>query len=180
MAEEKKDEEKKDGDEGKAAESDALKKAEDALAAAQKDVEQWKGLSRKHEGQAKSNADAAKRLKDAEDAQKTAEQKLADSMKDLQDRLNATEARAMRAEVASAKGLTAAQAKYLQGSTQEEMEASADELVTSFKPADKDGEPDKGIDNGKPKEALRGGATSTDAAKDVTGAELLKQMPHGR
>lgn len=40
-----------------------------------------------------------------------------------------SEARAMRAEVANAKGLTPTQAKRLIGSTKEELEADADELL---------------------------------------------------
>lgn len=40
-----------------------------------------------------------------------------------------SEARAMRAEVANAKGLTPTQAKRLVGSTRDELEADADELV---------------------------------------------------
>lgn len=43
-----------------------------------------------------------------------------------------SESRAMRAEVANAKGLTATQAKRLVGSTREELEADADELLADI------------------------------------------------
>ena len=62
-----------------------------------------------------------------------------DPTKALQDRLDAmekraaeAEARALRADVAAAKGLTAAQAKRLQGDTREQLEADADELRAAF------------------------------------------------
>jgi regulator of protease activity HflC (stomatin/prohibitin superfamily) len=45
-----------------------------------------------------------------------------------------SEERAMRAEVANAKGLTPTQAKRLVGETREELEADADELLETFKP----------------------------------------------
>jgi hypothetical protein len=43
-----------------------------------------------------------------------------------------SEERALRAEVANAKGLTPAQAKRLVGGTREELEADADELLTDI------------------------------------------------
>ena len=60
----------------------------------------------------------------------------ADGAKTLEDRVaeiertaKESEERALRAEVANAKGLTPSQAKRLVGSTREELEADADELV---------------------------------------------------
>lgn len=60
----------------------------------------------------------------------------AEGAKSLEDRLaeiekqsKAAEERALRAEVATAKGLTANQAKRLIGTTREELEADADELL---------------------------------------------------
>lgn len=66
------------------------------------------------------------------------------------------ESRALRMEVALDKGLTFSQAKRLVGSTREELEADADELVETFgggKPDPKEGEPKPG----DPKEGEGGG-----------------------
>jgi hypothetical protein len=85
----------------------------------------------------------------------------------------------MRAEVATSKGLTAAQARRLQGSTVEELEADADDLLTSFKPADKDGDADtaKG-GSSKPKEALRGGASNEgDEPLEMDPVKLAAEIP---
>lgn len=46
----------------------------------QAEVEKWKALARKHEGVAKTNADAAKRLAEIEDAQKSEAEKAADKI----------------------------------------------------------------------------------------------------
>lgn len=159
--------------------SPELLAAEKAAADAQAEVDKWKAMSRKHEDQAKGNADAAKKLKDAEDAAKTAEERAAARLAEVEKRIADTEARAMRAEVAAVKGLTPAQAKRLHGSTVEELEADADELLESFKPADTEGEPtpDTGEKpGGKPKEALKGGASSDEQPEEDL-SKVLSAIP---
>ena len=52
-----------------------------------------------------------------------------DRIKDLESKFTQSEARALRAEVANAKGLTPNQAKRLVGNTLEELESDADELL---------------------------------------------------
>lgn len=65
---------------------------------------------------------------DRADADKTADEKRAAA----EQRADAAEQRAMRLEVAAEKGLTAAQAKRLVGSTREELAADADEILRDF------------------------------------------------
>lgn len=67
-------------------------------------------------------------LKAKADGAKTLEDRLAD----LEGKNVAAEQRALRAEVANAKNLTPGQAKRLQGSTLEELEADADDLLAEF------------------------------------------------
>ncbi len=76
------------------------------------------------------------KLKDFEDRDKTETQKLAERADAAEKRALDLESRALRLEVASEKGLTSAQAKRLVGSTRDELEADADELLETFKPAD--------------------------------------------
>lgn len=92
----------------------------------QAEAEKWKTFSRKHEEQAKANAEKAKRLDELEESQKTELQKVADRAAAAEARADETEVRAIRAEVAAAKGIPAA---LLSGTTQEELEASADALI---------------------------------------------------
>lgn len=91
------------------------------------EVEKWKALSRKNEQRAKENEAKAKRLDEIEEANKTEAEK-------LQARVDAAEKiaaeatlRALRADVSLAKGVPA---DLLSGSTQDELEASADALLT--------------------------------------------------
>ena len=123
------------------------------------EVAKWKAMSRKHEGEAKANRDAAKRLAEIEDANKTEVQKLADA-KTASDTVAATaQNELMRLRVAMRKGLTEAQAKRLVGSTEEEIEADADELLESF--GVQKTEPGAGKPT-RPKERLRSGAGPAD------------------
>lgn len=100
-----------------------------------------------------------------------------DPAKALQDRIDAmerraaeAEAKALRAEVASEKGLTAAQAKRLQGSTRKELEADADDLLASFPKAAGTPRPD-------PTQGARsGGAPGMLTVEDVK--RLAKEGKH--
>lgn len=137
------------------------------------EAEKWKALARKHESQAKANADAAKKLKDLEDADKSESEKAAAKVADAEKRAQEAELKALRLEVAATKGLTPAQAKRLVGTTQEELEADADELLETFKPTD-DG---KGAPLGKPREHLRGGGDPTEDPEEMDPRKLAEAVP---
>lgn len=66
---------------------------------------------------------------------KTEAQKAVERAEAAEKRAAETESRALRLEIAAEKGLTPAQAKRLVGSTREELEADASELLDTFKPA---------------------------------------------
>lgn len=139
----------------------------------QAEAEKWKTLSRKNEEQAKANADAAKRLADLEESQKTEGQKLTDANRTLEERAKSAEIDACRMRVALRKGLTETQVKRLLGTTEEELEADADELLAAFKGSEDPIPPPVG---GRPKERLRPGAVS-DAEPDPDPAKVLAQIP---
>lgn len=103
--------------------------------------------------------DLDKRLKEFEDAGKTEIEKLTGRVADLEPKLTAAEARALRLEIALDKGVPKSLAVRLQGSTREEMEADADELL-------------KTIGNGKKTPSFDGGAKADDAPK---GGSFLAQ-----
>ncbi len=103
----------------------------------------------------KANEEAAAtriRLKELEDRDKSEGEKLTDKLTAAEQRAAEAEAKSLRLEVAAEKGLTAAQARRLVGTTKEELEADADELLETFKPQ----EPAKGT---RPTEKLRSGVT---------------------
>jgi hypothetical protein len=98
----------------------------------QAEAEKYKALSRKNEAQAKSNADAARRLTEIEEAQKTAEQKAAERLAAAEARASEMEARALRAEVVAEKQVPANLAKFVTGSNREELAAAADDLLAAI------------------------------------------------
>jgi predicted RNase H-like HicB family nuclease len=105
------------------------------------DTTDWKAESRKWERQAKSNAEAATKLATLEESQKTEQQKLADRAAQAERRAAEAELKVLRAEVASAKGIPTPLAQRLQGSTREELEADAEELLKTILPAQQQGKP---------------------------------------
>lgn len=105
------------GDAGKraiAAEREARKKAEQAVSELNAELQQLK------------------------DKDKSDSEKLADRLAAAERRAAEAESTAARMEVAAAKGLSAAQARRLVGTTREELEADADELLSSFRPQGQD------------------------------------------
>lgn len=95
------------------------------------EAEKWKALSRKNEEQAKANADKAKRFDEIEEANKTEQEKLLAraeaAEKKLAEREAQDAAKSLAAEVAEAKGVPAT---ALRGSTREELEEHADQLLS--------------------------------------------------
>ena len=87
---------------------------------------------------------AEKRLQELEDAEKSQLDKANERITAAEKRAEEAETRAMRLQVAHDKGLTPAQAKRLSGSTLEELEHDADELVELFAPSKDREEPTGG------------------------------------
>jgi hypothetical protein len=132
----------------------------------------WKALARKHENQAKKNSEAARQLTQQEGASKTLEERLAQLERDKAE----SDARALRAEVAAAKGLTPAQATRLDGATREELEADADELLSAFAGKGKD---DTSGLRRRPTEKLRPGAVPGAEPEETDPTKLAAMVPRG-
>ena len=137
------------------------------------ELAKWKSIARENEKRAKANAEAAKRLQEIEDSQKSELDKLTEAKTVAERRANEAEQRALRLEVAADKGLTPAQAKRLVGATKEDLEADADELLASFKPAD-DGDGGAETDSlRRPRERLRPGATPSAEPEETDPRKLV-------
>lgn len=119
--------------------------AETALKSAQADADKWKSLSRKNEERATENAEKAKKFDDldktevererarAEKAETALKEREEADAKAKADKDAAEAATKVRDEVATAKKIAPA---LLRGSTKEELEAHADELIAAgIKPA---------------------------------------------
>lgn len=107
----------------------------------------------------------AAKAKELEDAGRSDVEKLSADLQANQSRAEKAESELMRLRVAMRKGLTETQAKRLVGSSEEELEEDADDLLASFRPAQP--EPEEKADEEpvrdpnprrRPQERLRPGA----------------------
>ena len=114
----------------------------------------------------------AAKLKEYEDAGKSELEKAQTRIAEADFSRQEAEARALRMEVAMDKGLTVAQAKRLVGTTKEELEKDADELLKEFggKPEDK-----KKPASRRPDERLRGG-TNPEEEGPTDVSKILEQI----
>lgn len=116
---------------------------------------------------AKIRADERKKVSekfaDYDDLKAKAEgaKSLEDRVAEIERQAKESEDRATRAEVANAKGLTAAQAKRLVGTTREELEADADELLQDIGTQKKNG-------NHVPREGKNPKSGKTDELSEFT------------
>jgi hypothetical protein len=177
------------GDGGAGAAGDA-----DKDAGAKSALVKERARAAKAEQEAKTARDELAKLKGDMAAGKTDAERTAQMLSELRERADASDMRALRAEVAQSKGLTAAQAKRLMGKTVEELEADADELLAAFKPVD-------GAEGGaaagaapaaaegakpatsaaRPRENLRPGTatSSTEQAPEYDSKAFLAALPRG-
>jgi len=123
----------------------------------------------------KARRDAEKQLKalrdqvkSLEDKDKSDGEKLTDRVAAAEKRAEEAESRAVRFDVASAKGLTAAQAKRLVGVTKEDLEADADEILEVF-PAQGGVKPPP---SSKPSADLKGGTDPTSEPEETDPRKL--------
>lgn len=157
----KPDPEKKDDQPDKPDLGDAGKRALDAERKARRDAE-------------KATADLQARLKELEDRDKSDGEKLTERITAAERRAAEAESRALRLEVAAAKGLTPGQARRLVGGTKEELEADADDLLADFAPKSDE---KKDTPGGRPKERLLGGGDPTEEPEETDPRKLAAGIP---
>lgn len=104
------------------------------------EIAKWKALARKHENQAKANADAAQRLKQLEDSGKSESEKLQALLDEQSKKAREATVKALKLQVAADKGLPSQLAKFLPDLDDEvDMLAAADELLEASGSAAKGG-----------------------------------------
>lgn len=126
----------------------------------------------------------AAKLDEAESKSKDESQKLLDRIAaaekkaaDAEERVGKAEADALRLSVAATKGLTPAQAKRLAGSTREELETDADELLESFKSEGGEGDGNRRPPPARPRENLKGGTDPTSEPVEMNPTKLAESVP---
>lgn len=118
----------------------------------------------------------AAKLDELEDAKKDEVTKLTEKVAAAEAKVQEAELRSLRLEVAAEKGLTAKQAARLVGTTREELEADAGELLDTFKSSDDDDGKDR-RPAGRPTQKLRGGGDPTEDPAETNPAKLAESVP---
>lgn len=139
---------------------DAGKKALDAERRARREAEQ-------------ALRDVKAQLKEIEDKDKSELDKLREQVASLTKDRDEAAAKALRHEVAAAKGLSAAQAKRLVGATKEELEADADEILEAF-PTQSGSTPPP---TRRPAADLKGGSDPSEEPEETDPKKLAASVP---
>lgn len=111
--------------------------------------------------------DLETRLQALEDREKTELQKAIERAETAERKITDAEAKSLRLEVAAEKGV---KARWLTGSTREELESAADEYLTDHPTA-------AAPAPGKPTEDLRGGGDPTTEAMEMDPRKLANSVP---
>ena len=143
--------------------------------------EDWKAQARKWEERARSNFTKAKKLDEIEEANKTELEKVTERAAKAEKAAKDAELKALRAEVASAKGVPL---KFVIGQTREEMEAIADDAIewrgSASKP-DPAAPPASGAGKQGDRIASKGEQiVSSDQLKNMKPSEILQARKDGR
>lgn len=125
----------------------------------------WKAEARKWEARAKADREAAAKWREFEVSQKTDYEKLADELSKYKAEAATAELKAIRYEVATAKGIPAEAMELLTGDSRESVEASAEKLAALIAAQSKTNAPRPDVNQGKP-------ATSGTSTKDQFAAAL--------
>ena len=130
----------------------------------------------------------AQRLDQAEAANKSEVERLKDENAQLKQAKADSDAKLLRFEVAAEKGV---KARWLSGSTREELEAAADEYLAEHPPAGGAAAPPAGgapapgsgaptpPPGGTPKPNLQGGSDPTEGGADVDIRKVVESIPRG-
>lgn len=144
------------------------------------EADKWKRLSRKHESVAKSNAEAAKKLRELEDQNKSESQRIQEAHDEAKSRADKAEA-SLRKWIAAAERApehaTLAQvkavARRVTGDSDDDLDADADELYALLAP---EPEQQRAPLPGKPQERLRGGGDPDDEPEETDPRKLADSI----
>lgn len=131
------------------------------------ELEKLKAALRKANKEAEDNR---RKLKELEDRDKSDSEKLSERIAAAERRAEEAETKALRFEIAIEKGV---KARWLSGSTREELEAAADEYLADHPPANGTGPAPT-----KPVEDLRGGGEPAEGPEpDIR--KIVESIPRG-
>lgn len=137
--------------------------------AGKKALDEERKARRDAEARAKKVEEELKKLQDKD---KSEVDRLRDEVETLKAQAAEGDAKALRAEVALSKGLSAAHAKRLVGTTREELEADADEILEAFPSSGATPPPTK-----RPAPDLKGGSDPTETPDETDPRKLADAVP---
>lgn len=139
----------------------------------------WKAEARKWEARAKADHELANKWREYEDTQKSEHEKLADELARTKAEASQAAAELLRLKIAAEKGITGDATKLLKGSTQEELEAEADLLLSLIADQSKPKSPKPDENQGKPATPVLGQLTQADL-KTMKPEEIVQARADGR
>jgi hypothetical protein len=142
----------------------------------------WKKEARKWEARAKEAQtfkEQAEKWREYEQSQKSEHEKLAEKLASAEAIASEANAKLIRYEIASQKGIPADALDLLNGSTREELEVAADKLLSLIGEQTKNKLPMPDVNQGKPAPAAVGQLTKADL-ESMTPAEINKARAEGR
>lgn len=154
-------------------------KTEQSAPEPQGDGTDWKSEARKWEARAKADHELALKWREYESSQKTEHEKLAEELARVQAEASQASAELMRFKIAAEKGISGDATKLLKGSTQEELEAEAELLLSLIANQSKPKSPQPDENQGKPAPSSVGQLTREDL-KGMTQKEIMEAKAAGR
>jgi hypothetical protein len=110
----------------------------------------WKAEARKWEARAKADHEAANQWREFETSQKSEVEKMADELARFKAEASESSTKLLKFEIASQKGVPTEALDLLHGSTREELEKSADKLLSLIADQSKPNTPKPDLNQGKP------------------------------
>jgi hypothetical protein len=126
----------------------------------------WKAEARKWEARAKADHEAANKWREFEVSQKSDMEKLADELDRYKTEATEASVKLLKLEIASKKGIPNEAIELLTGTSQEELEAAADKLLTLMANQSKNTTPRPDVNQGKP---ASGGTSAADQFANALG-----------
>ena len=140
----------------------------------------WKAEARKWEARAKADHETANKWREYEQSQKSEHEKLAEELAAAQAKASQAEAELLRLRIAAEKGIAGDAVKLLKGTSEDELVAEAELLLSLIADQSKPKTPIPDANQGKPTQAVAGQITDRNVLKDMSPAELMAAKKAGR
>jgi hypothetical protein len=139
----------------------------------------WKAEARKWETRAKADHDLAAKWREYEETQKSDHEKLAEELARAKEEASQASTELLRLRIAAEKGISGEALDLLTGTTQEELEAKADKLLSLIADQSKPKALKPDENQGKPAPTVLGQLTEADL-KTMSPPEIMKAKADGR